>query len=424
MGKPNTWVQLPTKKRVNDSWFGAEQDELYQRLVQQAYAMGEPGVCCCLSTAQLPISIRMREGRYHLARFPGTGSRHRVDCVFYAADSDGSGRRTYIREAIEETATGFQVRPDPTLRMSKTSAGPAAVPVHAPGPRDSRRGSGTKRETVGSLGLLHLLWDIAGLNVHAGMEKPRNWFSATTRLHRAADQVQLGTVELGERFLALPPRLGARDKERAERLLQSDGQRFCIVGRVARILGEQDGRPAAIRLSGTVDLSGSMDLWFNAARGVVEELKARYPAVCARAESTASRDGAVVALLSADIRVTRREGQAPTVRAQVQDAALMWVSREFVPVASASQLRLVDHLVAQARHFSGVLRYEEEQVDELADFELLDAGDDQPYPLLVLEGEGRVARRAAAATRYGARCWYWEPAADGDVPALADRPPD
>ena len=64
--------------------------------------------CTCPGSGERRLSIHSRSNsdRFHLARFPETGSEHSEDCVYYGVDPNMSGLGSYRRGVVQELDDG------------------------------------------------------------------------------------------------------------------------------------------------------------------------------------------------------------------------------------------------------------------------------------------------------------------------------
>ena len=89
-----------------------------------------------------------------LACWPGEGPRDHPQCAFHRADPDLS-RRSGYGDAIRETAEGVSIKFAAPL-VSRTSEPCAMV--------DAAISPGAGRRSIGPTGVLHYLWESAGLS--------------------------------------------------------------------------------------------------------------------------------------------------------------------------------------------------------------------------------------------------------------------
>src|SRR3546814_2622291 len=81
--------------------------EGWKRVLLMAHGKAEVR-CSCGGMGQRRLSIhgRSNSDRFHLARFPETGSEHSEDCVYYGVDPSMSGLGSYRRGVVQELDDG------------------------------------------------------------------------------------------------------------------------------------------------------------------------------------------------------------------------------------------------------------------------------------------------------------------------------
>lgn len=96
-------------------------------------------------------------GRYHLAGWPDLGARHDTRCPFFKFAAALTGKSGYAAGAITETSDGTHIR----LHQPLTVRGGEGART---GADEGEAAGAPSRNTVSMLGLLHWLWEQAGLN--------------------------------------------------------------------------------------------------------------------------------------------------------------------------------------------------------------------------------------------------------------------
>jgi hypothetical protein len=112
------------------------------------------------------LVIRLRAGRFHLACCPGEGEQHAPGCWFFRTPAGLPGRAGYSLDGITEGPDGVQIRVDAQLTVNLTPADPPAT--------GRPRTPGRSRRVLSQLGLLHFLWEQAGLHLHQP-DTSRRW---------------------------------------------------------------------------------------------------------------------------------------------------------------------------------------------------------------------------------------------------------
>ncbi|MCH1986501.1 DUF1173 domain-containing protein [Achromobacter xylosoxidans] len=377
--------------------------------------------CMCGGPGERRLSIHSRSNsdRFHLARFPETGTEHSEDCVYYAADPTMSGMGSYRRGVVQELDDG--------ATKIKLKVGLQQRPTAAPENADTTPSGKTKappsrsRSSQASMtlkGLLHFLWTQASLNTWSpGMEGKRNVGVVHHHVMRVATTTYAGRVRLAQNLIvATPTSAGQQASYNKAKTLDAVGHRRRLVV-VAPLAQHQEGMDGARLMPisafhGIPHLALDEGIWHALERSFSRELDAW------RAGNP------VVAILQTD--PPKSSGGA--VRAQVVDAALMHVTREWIPVDSGYEALIADQLVASKRRFEKPLRFDAGEDATFPDFWLKDM--ENPMPLEVwgmatAEYQARKAEKAAYYDdRYGEDGWWsWNAAIGDPVPEFPTRSP-
>jgi hypothetical protein len=170
--------------------------ERHARLFENAKTNPGHGLCLCQPTP-LPLVIRLRSGRYHLAGWPGQGAQHDAECLFYKLADDMSARSALTLGAVLEHEDGINIRLRNALML--------VLDPQAPELTDTEHTPATGRDATSLLGLLHVLWEQAGLNIWQRRAGDRTWQAAHRRLTDAATTCTLGTRPLTDLLHIVPP---------------------------------------------------------------------------------------------------------------------------------------------------------------------------------------------------------------------------
>jgi hypothetical protein len=126
--------------------------------------------CLCNSQEMQPISIRKRvlekkKEIFFFAIYPGTGSSHAATCVFYQAKAEFSGKRAYSDGVIAVSGSGEKITLGYSLVQDPEKSQRVEGIDSAIGDKSKNSSDRNRANKVTALGLLHLLWEKAGLNV-------------------------------------------------------------------------------------------------------------------------------------------------------------------------------------------------------------------------------------------------------------------
>ncbi len=437
------WVTFPDGTRGRRSWDADPQRAgAWQRRLAQAWGGDERPVCDCRYQGQpMGLSVhrclRPRDGRqvevYHLARLRNQGALHAVACSFHEADPRRDGRGGYADGVVRERDDG---RIGITLRRGLRCLDVAAVPAEPAQAARQGGGQGAVRQArMTELGLLHLLWEEAGLNGWSPAlgRARRRWSFVREALDRAAVRIVPARNQTLSDRLAM---IGYGDEDGPALLRETarscgDTWRILLLGIVddIAVVDWTRGRQfCSLRFDGVQDYQ----LRVSAAPVWHERLTRRYPmAMAALALPRAERAIRVVGLVTATVRVGLDRG-VTRVRCRADDIALMEVEPDtLTPVSSGHELAIARALVDEHRSFIRPLRFDAGRDVVLPDFVLRDTEDARGTPMEVFgrADEAYAARRAEKARYYDevygqARWWSWDAVASPDrwpvfPPALA-----
>ncbi|WP_431929916.1 DUF1173 family protein [Nonomuraea jabiensis] len=298
------------------------------------------GLCLC-STPPLRLVIRARKGRHHLAGWPGEGDKHAAGCDFHKI-MQLSGRAGYTAGAIEETEQGTRVRLAVPLHLRPGGAVGVRTPLAA-----SDNASSVSRRSVGLLGLLHLLWQDAGLSEWRGPGRRRTWGDCHQALSQEAATCAVGDVPLSAVLYLVPPYRPETARATAEAFDRFCGElgtwgrttrRGLILGEIKLIEPTSYGHRIALRHQRT-PLFADVQLLDR----VIRSYRAAFSAVLPE------RSRRIV------LAVVERTSRG---NLRVVDMAAMLTNAQYLPAESSHEVRMTDHLVAAGRAFLKPLRYE------------------------------------------------------------------
>lgn len=379
----------------------------WRRVLQAARDHGEVR-CMCLGTGDRLLAVRYYEttDSFGLARYPNTGETHQRDCRFYAPNSHKSGLSTYQKGVVDE-------RPDGTVKVSLAIGMTMKAPIPAVDAETELVSNGLRssQRSMQLLGLLHFLWDSAGLNVWwPAMRGKRTVRTVTYRLNEAAENILVGPSKLSEVLLTPAYSVSGRDALRnIERVSAAVSNRSRLI--VIATMAAYKEEPRILRVSGFhgipfLDVTAAM--WKSAVR--------RFPSAVA-----AWRSGQQVMVIA------QCEPNPQSKVAHVVGLALMQVSSSWVPVESSYELVIADKLVAEERAFLKPLRYDAGQAAVHPDFILLDTKVEAPMEVFGRTDEAYTSRMQEKIDyfnqHFGQKSWWcWNAAEDREGHAIPDFP--
>lgn len=361
----------------------------------------------------MKLVLRQRLGKLFLAAWPDQASKHAVDCPFFT--DLRSGVQDYAPGAIEQQGELTRIALHHAIRQPGLDRGEGARPNEA-----------ERNEKLRIWGLLHYLWEEAGLNRwHPGWH--RDWGFARAVLRRVAQTTHLAAgVPLLPNLYVPPVWVAARKSE-----IRANWEQF-----TAPLLAQHRGTASVMSgfVIGTVrslevsEFGHVLRLQHHAERFYIDknisELLARFSRrgwVAAKGLTQDTRTHVIAAI---------RIQATASGRFAVIEAALMRVSSRLIPVANAHEEKLADRLIADDRRFLRPLHYDSLRMN-LPSFVLKDAelpGDkDRPrdVAMYVYSPSLPEAQKARAkvsdqqwAEHNDTRYWSWDVVAQPEGPQI------
>lgn len=398
------------------------QPDIHQASLKAARQQFGHALCECQSPP-LPLVIRERGSRLFLACWPGHAQQHALNCPFYSETVNATS--LYAPGAFAGDGVTTELRLHHPLhgpRVERPKAAPARAPTR------ERESSARAPEALHLWGVLHHLWETAGMN-RWGHGWSRDWGMLRHHIRRAAQSTMVDGRPLLE-SLYLPAVWQRRREEQIEQQWRDFTDPLfrhnrstehvatgIVIGVVRRFESTPHGYAFWLRQSPQV---------FFVDKAVAERMasysRRGWAALgqMGHAKVTQSDPPTVVAALR--IQASAKQ------RLLAVEAALMRVSRHFVPVDSSFEEQLVESLVADGRSFVKPLHYDLHGA-ALPDVVLADATREdgtcgrvamhvygstiQPAQQARLERGDRT--RASAA---GLAFWKWDAGAQTVIPPL------
>lgn len=400
-------VDFQTSKQYQNSW---------QSVLKAGYGKAEVR-CGCRGSGAKRLAIKYSEDydQFWLAKFALSGGQHAADCHFYSALSTQSGQGADCIGVVDQQSDGSVVIRLEIGLVEKSISPEPKVPVRAA----TNRTTSAKKSSMKLLGLLHYLWEGAGLNqwvaAFAGKRSPP---SAYRRLNDAADEVWISDLKLADQLLlaAFDPERGqaVRNRERTTASFAA-GLRMVIIAPLAAFSDERDAsmenKLTISAFHGIPTVYMQSELW--------ENTKRRF-----QNAATSWRKGAgAVAILQVELR----QGKA-AIYAKAIDMALMSITPEFIPVESSYERIVANLLVQQGRSFWKPLRFDANSDQVLADFILTDTSKNAPLEVFGRTDEAYLRRKEVKKAYYDktygpSGWWSWEAAGKSNTEGMQPFPP-
>lgn len=420
---PSTFrIKLNGKVFTQTTYF--QQPETLTGLMQYSYSRGMRALCLCSENCP-ELYIAYRNGHFYLAKMPETGQYHHPVCEFYQLPESDSGRSGYAKGAIIDRDGELDVSVGVPLRIERQrDAQPEQQENH------KQKRPGTKRSSIELLGMLHLLWEfsnnarwypkIKGVNNHT-----RTWGTTYFHIQRLLPKIAMKGRPLQEQLYVVPPFQREKQEQINEafshfinpviqsgsiKAQQNKDPMICkvIVGEVKELIQSKYGY--SLKLKGF-----NLPIYISKAKN--EQLLKSYPlAYNAMTSDTALAIAIIVVAATTSGNLT------------AEYAAMMPVSKHYIPFDSSFELTVGNLLIEQERAFEKPMRYDNEALT-LPDFILCDA---QAYPRIPMEIYGmtgnddydqRKKEKKQIYSQTGNPYWAWEPAIQIAPPSFPEKRP-
>ncbi len=316
----------------------------WESQLEKAYAEKERPRCMC-QQAGVEMYVAKIAGKLFIKRMPNSGAQHAPGCESYEPPSELSGLGQVLGTAIEENVDDGVTALK--LGFSLTKGANRAAPTASGEESDSVKTDGNK---LTLRGCLHYLWEQSGLNRWSpAMDGKRNWFVVRKFLHRAAMDKRAKGQDLAE-VLYIPETYRVDDKDAIAQRRHVQFGKISGAHKTGRRLNLLIGEVKEIgqsRYGYKIVLKHVPDASFMLNEDIHKRLLKRFNAELGLWDAAEDIHLVIVATFSVGI----------TGIASVEEAALMTVDINWIPVESMFDKLLVHKLAEQGRRFVKGLRY-------------------------------------------------------------------
>lgn len=394
----------------------------YQEELRLARSKFGSALCCCL-TPNLPLVIRERDRKLFLAAWPEQGTKHAFGCPFLSEPRPDQPALTSGAVRVDGDITNVQ------LHHSTRQANRA----HHAGQNSQAGGVGAdphdKYARLHLWGLLHYLWDSAGLNRwHSGWH--RDWGFVRYAIRRVAQSTLIDAQPLLSSLYVPSIWTPARKQE-----IQEHWEQF-----LAPLVQQHRRSPlvacgfviGAVRQFKAMDNGGyRLALQHHGVPFIIDPWMSKVLAQFSRRGWSALKmlDAPVDGDARPHVIAALRIEASQTGQVYVVEAVLMRVTPRFIPVNSSFEDKVARLLVEQDRQFIRPLHYDHHKAN-LPDFVLKDAGEGQVRRAVAMHVYGpalgpiRLAQQMtadkASAQDQGMDYWSWNAAKQPQPPPFPD----
>ncbi|WP_053055108.1 DUF1173 domain-containing protein [Xanthomonas arboricola] len=374
-------------------------------ILARAHTAGKRPACGC-RTPPIPMYIAKHDDLFVVKRMPGSGSKHSPSCDSYEPPAELTGLGEVLGTAITEDPETSTTTLRLAFSMSKGAARNAPVP--SDGETTTVKSDGTKLTLRSAL---HYLWDQAGFNRWTpAMEGKRGYGVVRKHLLLATeDKVAKNTQLRDMLYIPEPFSMEAKDEinQRARQLFRSiagvkNGKRklMIVVAEVKEFKDSTYGRKITFKHLPQTDFF------------LEAKFAKKLEEVFANEIELANADDRSHLMFVGTFSVSE------TGVANVEEAAMMLVSENWIPYENLQELDLLRSLTAGKRRFIKGLRFNLSNKKPLASVVLNDTTPD-PVALYLVPGEAEDAYTdalSAVVESSKLSAWFWR--GEDIMPAL------
>lgn len=328
--------------QIKNSKLSSDSDD-FESYLSDAYASKIRPLCLC-QKPPVEMYLSSFNDRVLIKKMPGTGADHDLGCEHYEAPANLSGLGEVMGRAIQNQPDGNTLLKF-DFSLSKTGGRTAPKPSENPSPTMKSEAS-----KLSLLGLLHLLWQDAGLNRWMpSFSGKRSWYTIRNRLLEATAQKISKKMAISER-LYVPEPFNADHAEEIDKRRNAFMARFrsgnpqkreliLIVGEVKDIVPARYGSRIVIKQAPkfTVHIDDK----------AFAQVKKRFSAELAIKDATENAHLMMIATASVN------EANAATI----EEIGLMLVNENWLPCETIDELSLIEKLTSDKRTFVKGLRF-------------------------------------------------------------------
>jgi hypothetical protein len=384
----------------------ADDDSAFEAELADAHQSRFRPACLCFSPAPEMCIARLGD-KYFIKRMPGTGLTHHHSCEHFDPPPSLSGLGDVMGRAIQQKDDGHTVL---KLDFSLTKVGRSA-PAQASESKSDTVKAETNKLTL--LGLLHYLWHEAELNKwNPRFAGRRSWPMVQARLIDAASAKETKKAALVERLYVPEPYYRERAQEidgRRMKQLQpymptsaNKTEMLIYIGELKNIEPSRFGSKLVIKHAPSFPIFVDEKM--------EKSVRKRFALELDLAEAHEQLKLVIIATV----------GLNRAASAQLAEVSIMLVNENWIPVESLSELQLIDHLTADKRNFTKMLRFNVKE-RPIASALLTDT---TPVCAMYIQPEeaGEAYRQVLGEMEKetGMATWLWD-AEDGQWPQIPEK---
>ena len=323
---------------------GVKDEPGFNALLLRAYAAKIRPLCLC-NTPPIEMYVAKLDGKFFIKRMPNSGSDHHFTCESFDPPAELSGlgqvQGTAIKEDTEDGTTALR------FDFSLTK-----VPGRKPPEKQETQGASVKTDgnKLTLTSTLHYLWEQAQFNRwEPAMKGKRGWYVIRKYLLQAAQNKSTKGVDLAS-LLYIPENFQVEKKDEithrrmAQMIKATNGAKgprklMLCIGEVKSI--------EASRYGFKLVLKHLPDCHFMMNEDMHKRLTKRFGLELGMRE--AAEDTYLICIGTFSV--------SETGITTLEEAALMVVNANWIPIESLYEKHLIDAMVASGRRFTKGLRY-------------------------------------------------------------------
>ncbi len=400
-----------TTYRIGSILVHPEQPD-FDTILEAAYKGKLQPFCMCKGEPGLPMHIAHINGGYWIRRNPRTGKQHEVRCGSWEIPDEFSGRADVFGSGISYDGEKALLRLAFPLAKQGNRIAP---PMNAGGNEDKLSVSnGGKRLSL--QGLLHALWDEAGLASWQGGEPERKWEYVHESLMMSTDDKVVKQHPLSH-FIFIPEpwereRAEEQEASRRKRLIEfavqqgkKGHQLMLLIGELKKIESSSSGGIRfVVRHVPGFSFSGNEKL--------KERIEKHYSkeAIVVRATEEKWSHQIVAATFSV----------LPEGTAEIEEICYMPVNSQWIPFDNIYEHDLIAKLIGTKRSFIRPLRYNRLKTSVMSTVVLTDT-ESGPTALYIIPPDQDSDRVRNASLEVDYHKWFWDTKESNEIPEIPAR---
>ncbi|MBR8426406.1 DUF1173 domain-containing protein [Burkholderia cenocepacia] len=358
----------------------ADAEDLQSHLAKAYRGKIRPLCNCRDPEPGIPMYIAQFDGRFLIKRMPGTAGQHKLGCDSHELPPELSGRGAVVGQAVQDGGDEGPTTLRLDFSMSKSSG--RTAPEASGKESDTVRTDGTK---LTLRGLLHYLWEEAGLNRWSpAMAGKRSWYVVRRALSEALHGKTAKKAPLAQQVFVAEPWSKERDAELTARRIAAMAElmkpgktraMMIVIGEVKDIVPSRFGMKLILKHLPSFPFMMDTDLH--------RRFEKRF----------ANAIGLWDSVDDARLVVIGTFFLGPTGIASLATLSAMVVTGNWIPFEDAYDKMIVDALSADERRFIKSLRYNLADDQALASCVLTDTV--EPIALYVATPGAAPSARAA-----------------------------